>query len=117
MIKILYLVYRFQPTAYARANSGEFWRWMQDREHWFYDGLEMVLKTEWYVRTIGINVHDVEHIVTFEDEAAWGEYRKKVRQKSQDPQWESRRTEQEKWYEILDSSLLTDPPVQMGLRS
>ncbi|MCH5586637.1 hypothetical protein MK805_17010 [Shimazuella sp. AN120528] len=112
---MLYLVYRFKPTAYARANLREFWKWMQDREAWFYDGLEMVLKTEWYVRTIGVDVHSVEHIVLFENEEAWGAYRDKVRQKSQDTNWEARRTEQEKWYDILDSSLLSDPPVQMGL--
>jgi hypothetical protein len=114
LIQLLYLVYRFKPTAYARANLGEFWKWMQDRELWFYDGLEMVLKTEWFVRTIGTDVHSVEHIVTFEDEAAWGNYRKRVRQKSQDANWEARRTEQEKWYDILDSALLSDPPVHMG---
>lgn len=114
---MFHLVYTFRPTPYAQENLNEFWNWMQEREKWFYDNLEMVQKTDWYVRTIGIDVHCIEHFVTFEDEAAWGEYRRAVKQKSRDPRWESRRVEQERWYEILEARILTDSPVKMGLAS
>lgn len=112
---MLHLVYRFAPTAKARADLPEFWRWIADRQLWFYDGLDMVLDTTWHTVTIGDNVHCLEHKVTFADEAAWGEYRRAVGRRSADPEWEGRRTSQDEWYDILDSRILSDPPIPVPL--
>ena len=112
---MLHLVYLFRPTAHARAHQTEFWAWVADRERWFYDGLAMVESTQWYAQTIGANVHCVEHFVTFADESAWGAYRRAVSERGADPAWELRRTEQERWYEIVDARLLSDAPVELGL--
>lgn len=112
---MLHLVYRFAPTPEARADLPKFWKWIADRQLWFYDGLDMVLDTAWHTVTIGDNVHCLEHKVTFADEAAWGEYRREVSRRSADPEWESRRIEQDKWYEILDSRILSDPPITIPL--
>jgi len=114
---MIYLGYTFRPTAHALADLPGFWAWVEDREKWFYNGLDMVLRTDWYVRTIGTDVHCVEHLVAFADEAAWGAYRKAVAARGGDPQCEARRTEQGLWYDILDSRTLSDPPVRLGLRS
>lgn len=111
---MLYLVYRIKLTPTAERDLDAFWRWAQDRESWFYDGLDTVLGTQWRVRTIGEGVHTIEHSVTFADEAAWGRYRRQVAERSRDPQWEQRRAEQSRWWELLDASLLTDPPVPLG---
>ncbi|MEV5748361.1 hypothetical protein AB0L00_11125 [Actinoallomurus sp. NPDC052308] len=111
---MIHLVYTFRPTPYAQENLPEFWEWVRDREDWFYDGLDMVLKTDWFVRTIGPDVHCVEHFVAFADEAAWGAYRRAVSAKSRDPKWEARRIEQGRWYDILDARILSDPPVRLG---
>lgn len=113
---MIYLGYTFRPTPHALANPAEFWAWVQDRETWFYGGLDMVLRTDWYVRTIGVDVHCVEHLVAFEDEAAWGAYRKAIAARGRAPEWEKRRTEQGLWYDILDSRILSDPPLPLGLR-
>ncbi|GGL11391.1 hypothetical protein GCM10011588_27320 [Nocardia jinanensis] len=75
----------------------------------------MVLDTTWHTVTIGDNVHCLEHKVTFADEAAWGEYRRAVSRRSADPEWESRRTGQDEWYDILDSRILSDPPLPIPL--
>lgn len=112
---MIYLVYTLRPTPHAQANQAEFWTWVREREQWFYHGLDMVRGTDWYVRTIGPEVHCAEHFVAFADEAAWGEYRRAVSAKSRDPQWEARRVEQGVWYDILDARILTDPPVPLGL--
>ncbi|UGQ11512.1 hypothetical protein LO772_32820 [Yinghuangia sp. ASG 101] len=112
---MIYLGYTFRPTPHALANQSEFWSWVRDREKWFYGGLDMVLRTDWYVRTIGSDVHCVEHLVAFADEAAWGAYRAAVSQRGRDKAWEERRIEQGLWYDIVDSRILSDPPVHLGL--
>ncbi|WP_051021518.1 hypothetical protein [Nocardia araoensis] len=83
---MLHLVYRFAPTPKARADLAAFWRWIADRQLWFYDGLDMVLDTTWHTVTIGEHVHCLEHKVTFADEAAWGRYRQEVHRRSTDPE-------------------------------
>lgn len=108
---MLHLVYTFRPTAQARANQQAFWDWVRAREQWFYDGLDMVVQTRWCVRTIGADVHAIEHTVTFADEAAWGTYRAALRERGADPEWEARRATQEQWWEIVDARLLNDAPV------
>ncbi|RDK02991.1 hypothetical protein [Paraburkholderia lacunae] len=108
---MLHLVYVMRPTAKARCDLPAFWRWVKERETWFYDGLDMASNPRWLVRTIGPDVHALEHSISFADEAAWGAYRKQVARQSQKPEWEHRRIEQEEWWEILDARILTDAPI------
>ncbi|WP_050436227.1 hypothetical protein [Chondromyces crocatus] len=108
---MIHLVYVFKPTVKARANVAEFWDWVRARDLWFYDGLDMAHDPRWYVRTIGPEVHALEHSISFEDEAAWGTYRAAVALRSKEPDWERRRTEQEQWWEILEARILSDAPV------
>ncbi|THJ46003.1 hypothetical protein E9536_40365 [Burkholderia sp. LS-044] len=109
---MLHLVYILRPTSHARLNINAFWSWVSDRESWFYAGLEMAHDPRWYVRTIGADVHSLEHIISFSDEAAWGAYRTEISVRSQDAAWERRRVEQELWWEILDARILTDAPIR-----
>lgn len=111
---MLHLVYRFRLTRKASADPRAFWEWARLRHVWFYSGLDMVEDTRWYVCTVGQDVHTLEHLVTFADEAAWGRYRREVHRRAQDPAWESRRTSQDEWWEMLDARLLNDPPVRMS---
>ncbi len=107
---MLHLVYVMRPTAHARANLRAMWSWIHDRHGWFYGGLDMVKDVRWFVRTIGPEVHALEHFVSFEDEAAWGEYRRVLAVRAKDQEWEKRRVEQDLWWEILEAKILTDPP-------
>jgi hypothetical protein len=108
---MLHLVYVLRPTVKARRNMQEFWTWVRARETWFYDDLDMALDPRWYVRTIGQDVHSLEHSISFHNEEAWGQYRAAVSARSQDPVWEQRRIEQEDWWDILDARMLSDAPV------
>jgi hypothetical protein len=108
---MLHLVYRFRLTAEARSNMTEFWRWLAERQAWFYEGLGMVEDTRWFTVTIGSDVHCLEHHVTFRDEAAWGSYREELRHLAQDLEWERRSASQYQWWEIIEARLLTDPPI------
>lgn len=112
---MLHLVYLFRPTAHARANLKEFWTWVSEREEWFYGGLSMVTNPRWYVRTVGPDVHSIEHFISFEDEAAWGAYRKEISRRSADPSWEKRRLEQDVWWEIIEARLLNDAPIEKAV--
>ncbi|MEV5650496.1 pyridoxamine 5'-phosphate oxidase family protein [Nocardia sp. NPDC052254] len=112
---MLHLVYRFRPTAKARADLPGFWRWIADRQLWFYADLDMVLATKWFTVTIGDDVHCLEHHVTFADEAEWGRYRREIGARSGDPEWEKRRTSQDEWYDIIDARILTDPKIPIPL--
>ncbi|WP_411140440.1 hypothetical protein [Streptomyces sp. x-80] len=111
---MLHLVYRIRLTAAAESDPAGFWAWAEEREQWFYEGLDTVLATRWAVRTVGADVHTLEHTVTFADEAAWGRYRRQLSERSRDPAWEHRRTEQGHWWQLLDATLLSDPPVPLG---
>lgn len=108
---MLHLVYVFRPTIKARGNLRAFWQWVRAREEWFYDGLETAENPRWFVRVIGPDVHALEHVVSFADEAAWGRYRAAVARRSADAQWERRRVEQDEWWEILESRILSDAPL------
>ncbi|MEU2718768.1 hypothetical protein [Streptomyces sp. NPDC007205] len=112
---MLHLVYHIRLSDEAESDQAAFWAWLQEREKWFYDGLDTVLATRWAVRTIGTDVHTLEHTVTFADEAAWGRYRRQVSERGHDPAWERRRTEQNRWWHLLDATLLSDPPIPLGL--
>ncbi|MFF7454712.1 hypothetical protein [Kitasatospora sp. NPDC008115] len=111
---MLYLVYHIRLTDAAASDPEAFWSWARDREQWFYEGLDTVLATRWTVRTIGADVHTIEHTVTFADEAAWGRYRRQVSERGRDPAWERRRVEQGRWWQLIDASLHDDPPVPLG---
>ncbi|WHM40937.1 hypothetical protein [Streptomyces sp. BPTC-684] len=111
---MLHLVYRIRLTAAAEADPRKFWAWVQEREKWFYDGLDTVLATRWTVRTVGTDVHTIEHTVTFADEAAWGHYRRQLSERGRVPAWDRRRAEQGTWWQLLDAALLSDPPVTIG---
>ncbi|WP_084650132.1 hypothetical protein [Stappia stellulata] len=108
---MLHLVYQLHPTRHARSNLKEFWTWVSDREKWFYRDLEMVSNPRWYICTVGSNVHSIEHTISFEDEAAWGLYRREVSRRSKDSAWEKRRIEQDLWWEISEARLLNDAPI------
>ncbi|QFZ19706.1 pyridoxamine 5'-phosphate oxidase family protein [Saccharothrix syringae] len=112
---MLHLVYRIKPSPAAEQDPRAFWAWVQERERWFYDGLDTVVATRWRVRTVGEGVHTLEHTVTFADEAAWGRYRREVAARGRDPAWERRRVEQGHWWTLLDAGLLSDPPVPVGI--
>lgn len=112
---MIYLSYRRTLTPYAREHMDEFWAWLAEREKWFYDQLPMVLETRWYYTVIG-EAYALENRAAFADEAAFGAYRAALAQMKKDPRWESERTTQGKWWEHQSSELLTDPPVQVGLR-
>jgi hypothetical protein len=111
-IEMLHLVYVLKPTTKARRDMKAFWNWLSEREAWFYAGLDMAVDPRFYVRTIGQDVHSLEHSISFEDEAAWGAYRSAVSARSHDPAWEQRRVEQDDWWEIIEARLLNDAPVR-----
>jgi hypothetical protein len=108
---MLHLIYTFRPTAAARADLPAFWRWVGERERWFYDGLDMAHAPRWYVCTVGPGVHTLEHWISFADEAGWGDYRREVSRRSANPAWEQRRIEQDRWWDLLDARLLNDAPL------
>lgn len=108
---MLHLVYVMRPTAKARGDLPAFWRWVREREDWFYHRLDMARDPRWLVRTVGADVHALEHSISFADEAAWGAYRQEVHRRAQDPAWERRRVEQDLWWEILEARLLNDAPL------
>lgn len=108
---MLHLVYVMRPTIKARADLPAFWKWVREREAWFYDRIEEARDPRWLVRTVGSDVHALEHSISFSDEAAWGAYRKEVHRRAQDPEWERRRVEQNQWWEILEARLLNDAPL------
>ncbi|MGF6189341.1 hypothetical protein [Serratia sp. 2723] len=114
---MLHLMYLLKPTPKAHLDMAAFWSWVEQRDEWFYRPLAMAGERRWYVRTIGTNVHCLEHYVAFADEAAWGQYRRAVAKLCQDPAWEKIRVEQDLWWEILDSSLLNDAPFIVTPRS
>lgn len=108
---MIHLIYRFAPTEKARRNQVDFWKWVVERQEWFYDGLDTVLETKWYVVTIGADVHALEHYASFADEAGWGAYRRELSRRSRDKAWEARRVSQDDWWHMLDARILSDAPV------
>lgn len=114
---MLHLMYLLKPTHKAHLDMAAFWHWVEKRDEWFYRSLDMAGARRWYVRTIGDNVHCLEHYVAFADEAAWGQYRRAVSKLCTDPAWEKIRIEQDLWWDILDSSLLNDAPFIVNPRS
>jgi hypothetical protein len=112
---MIYLVYRMRLTSRARQDMKGFWAWLEERERWFYDDLPMVREVRWYYSVVG-DVYVLENWAAFESEAAWGEYRAALARSKTDDAWESRRVSQDAWWEFLDTRIVTDPPVPVGLR-
>ena len=112
---MIYLVYKMHLSARARRDLKGFWSWLEDRERWFYDDLDMVKEVRWYYSVIG-DVYTLESWAAFDDEAGFGEYRKRLAQLKTDGDWEATRTTQEDWWEFLETRLVTDPPVAVGFR-
>ncbi|WP_413733382.1 hypothetical protein ACL2XP_13935 [Sodalis sp. RH21] len=108
---MLHLMYLLKPTGQAQRDMAAFWRWVSERDRWFYHTLVMAGDRRWYIRTVGNHVHCLEHYVSFADEAAWGEYRRAVSALGKDPVWEKKRIEQDDWWEIIDARLLNDAPL------
>jgi hypothetical protein len=110
---MIYLTYNLHLTPHARNNVDEFWNWVEEREPWFYDGLDMVQDTRWL--DFG---SEVQHLVVLTDEEALTSYREAIAEKGRDPAWESRRTSQDLWYSIPGGSrIAADPPVRLGLKA
>lgn len=112
---MIYLVYRMRLTDHARRNMQDFWAWLEDRERWFYRDLPMVREVRWYYSVIG-EVYTLENWAAFEDEAAWGAYRAALAGLKSDDTWEGQRVSQGEWWDFLDTRIVTDPPVNVGLR-
>jgi hypothetical protein len=111
---MIYLVYRMHLSPRARQDQKAFWHWLEEREKWFYADLPMVKQVRWYYSVIG-EVYTLESWTSFEDEAAWGAYRSKLATLKADSDWEATRVTQDEWWEFLDTRIVCDPPVQLGL--
>ncbi|GAA4987472.1 hypothetical protein GCM10023205_67840 [Yinghuangia aomiensis] len=110
---MIHLVYRMKMTERSRRNQKEFWAWLEERERWFYRDLPMVREVRWYYSVIG-DVYVLENWAAFDDEAAWGAYRKALSGLKTDTGWETERVSQDDWWEFLDTRIVTDPPVPVG---
>ncbi|RNF81154.1 hypothetical protein EEJ42_47075 [Streptomyces botrytidirepellens] len=111
---MLYLVYTFEATEYARRRLPEFWEWMRDRNEWFYAGLGMVQGTGWRIETSS-SLLLIHHEVAFADDSGLAEYRAALAARGRDPAWEQRRLEQDRWYRIVRRGTHTSPPVPLDL--
>ncbi|GGT16902.1 hypothetical protein ACFFV7_41360 [Nonomuraea spiralis] len=111
---MIYLVYRMRLTETARRDMKAFWAWLEQRERFFYRDLPMVKEVRWYYSAVG-EVYVLENWAAFDDEAAWGAYRAALGGLKADPEWESERVSQETWWDFLDTRIVTDPPVPVGL--
>lgn len=111
---MLFLAYTFETTEHANAHPDGLWPWMADRNRWFYEGLDMVLATNWRVQhqPEGLLIH---HEVAFADEAALARYRAVLAARGRRPAWAERHREQSRWYRIISRSVQTSPPVPMAL--
>jgi hypothetical protein len=112
---VIYLVYRMRLTRLARQDMSRFWSWLENRQRFFYDGLPMVKEVRYYYSVIG-DVYVLENWATFENEAAWGEYRSALARLKSDSTWEAERVSQDDWWEFLDTRIVCDPPATVGFR-
>ncbi|SEF69102.1 hypothetical protein SAMN04489712_101840 [Thermomonospora echinospora] len=112
---MIYLVYRMKLSLKARGDMRGFWKWLEDRERWFYRDLPMVREVRWYYSVIG-DVYVVENWAAFDNEAGWGEYRSALATLKADDAWETQRVSQDEWWEFLDTRIVTDLPVKVGFR-
>ncbi|MDQ1031551.1 hypothetical protein QF035_009133 [Streptomyces umbrinus] len=113
---MLYLEYTFKPTEHAHAHQAEFWRWMSEREPWFYADFRMVRGTSWRMESSGTRPL-IHHLVEFDDTNSIAEYRAAVAAKAkEDPLWEKKRMEQDLWYEIIGRSVQTSSLADLGFQ-
>ncbi|GLX02554.1 hypothetical protein [Microtetraspora sp. NBRC 16547] len=110
---MIYLVYRMRLTESARRDMKAFWKWLEQRESWFYRDLPMVKEVRWYYSVVG-DVYVLENWAAFEDEAGWGAYRAALADLKADDSWETERVSQESWWDFLDTRIVTDTPVPVG---
>jgi len=110
---MMYVVYRTHLTPEARADLPRFWRWVHEREPWFYRDFTTIKWVRRYVTVVGPS-YTVETWQAFEDMAAYAEYLRQVAQHKADPEWERRRVEQDRYWEFLDNRILTDAPLPQG---
>ncbi|MEU8249668.1 hypothetical protein [Nonomuraea sp. NPDC048916] len=111
---MIYLVYRMRLTEAARRDMKSFWAWLEQRERFFYRDLPMVREVRWYYSVVG-DVYVLENWAAFDDESAWGDYRARLAELKSDQGWENERVSQETWWDFLDTRIVTDPPVPVGL--
>ena len=111
---VIYLVYRMRLTSRARQDMKAFWHWLEGREKWFYRDLPSVKEVRWYYSVIG-DVYTLESWAAFDDEAGWGAYRAALATLKADDDWERERVTQDEWWEFLDTRIVCDPPVPVGL--
>lgn len=112
---MIYLVYRMRLSPRARRDLQGFWKWLEDRERWFYRDLPMVKSVRWYYSVVG-DVYTLESWAAFEDEAAWGAYRAALANLKADEAWEKERVSQEEWWEFVDTRIVCDPPANVGFQ-
>ncbi len=112
---MIYLVYKMHLSEKSRRNMKEFWSWLQEREKWFYKDLPMVQSVQWFYWVIG-DSYTIESYTAFEDEAGFGEYRKKLSLLKSNESWETERVSQDDWWEFVSTRLATDTPVHIGFR-
>jgi hypothetical protein len=107
---MVYLVYRTHLLPEARADLPAFWAWLGAREKWFYRDFASVKSVRRYSTVVGPS-YTVETWLAFESMSGYAEYVRQVGEHRQDPEWERRRVEQDRYWEFLDSRLLADAPV------
>jgi hypothetical protein len=107
---MIYLVYRTHLLPEARADLPGFWRWLQEREQWFYRDLSTVKSVRRYVTVVGPS-YTVETWLEFQDMPEYAEYTRQVAAHRAHPDWEQRRVEQDRYWEFLDSRILADAPL------
>lgn len=108
-----YLVYTVRMTSASRADPVGFWRWVKERDAWFYKELPMVKRVRRYATSVG-DISTVEVWQEFEDLRGYAAYVDKVGELRRDPAWEGRRVEQEQRWEFLGSRILSDAPLPAG---
>jgi hypothetical protein len=112
---VLYLGYTFVRTPYAREHEAEFWQWMRERELWFYAGLTMVRGWTWTIELIGDQADAIHHLVQFDGDPGLAAYRRVLHARAaDDPAWEARRAEQDRWYTITARTVQRTLPAMMG---
>ena len=108
-----YLVYTVRLTSASRADLPGFWKWVKERDAWFYKELPMIKKVRRYTTAVG-DINTVEIWQEFEDLRGYAAYVDTVAQLRSDPAWEKRRVEQEARWEFLGNRVLTDAPLPVG---
>lgn len=111
----MYLGYTFVRTPYAREHEEEFWQWMRERELWFYGGLTMVRGWTWTIELISDQEDAIHYLFRFDGDPDLAAYRRVLHAHAvDDPAWEARRVEQDRWYIITARTVQRTLPAMMG---